>query len=222
MDAGVGAGVSAGVDAEEQEFFRWYGAWAPLDPPAVAVLMTGFSRPWWLVGGWSIDAFTGVPREHEDVDLSILGCDIAHLRDHLGADWCLWSNASGTLRPLNDRFPDLLAPACQVWIRRDAASPWVVDLPVTPDSDGLWTSKRWAEHVVPLEEAIWVASDGIRYSNPEIALHYKARSRRAKDERDLDLCWPLLTRDQQTWLLKAIRATEGPGHPWLIRLGGAG
>ena len=40
----------------------------------------------------------------------------------------------------------------QIWIRRDAASPWVVDVPITPDRDGLWTSKRWAEHVVPLED----------------------------------------------------------------------
>ena len=32
--------------------------------------MAGFDRPWWIVGGWSIEAFTGVPREHEDVDLS--------------------------------------------------------------------------------------------------------------------------------------------------------
>ena len=210
------------VDPEDLEFFRWYGAWAPLDPPGVAELMSGFPRPWWLVGGWAIDAFTGVGREHEDVDLSILGCDVPHLREHLGDDWCLWSNAGGTLRPLNNRFPELLAPDCQVWIRRDAAAPWVVDLPVTPDRDGLWTSKRWAGHVVPLEEATWVAADGIRYSNPEIALHYKARMRRPKDERDLDLAWPLLSPDQQEWLLEAIRATEGPEHPWLTRLRATG
>jgi hypothetical protein len=205
---------------EDAEFFRWYGAWEPLDPPGLAELMHGFPRPWWVVGGWSIEAFTGVAREHEDVDLSILACDAPYLREHLGADWCLWSNAGGTLRPLNDRFPDLLAPDCQVWIRRDAWSPWVVDVPVTPDRGGLWTSKRWPDHVVPLEEAIWVAADGIRYSNPEIALHYKARSRRAKDELDLERTWPLLSDAKRTWLLEAIRATEGADHPWLLRLPG--
>jgi hypothetical protein len=105
-----------------------------------------------------------------------------------------------------------------VWIKRDAWSPWVVDLPVTPDRDGLWTSKRWAEHVVPLDEATWVAPDGLRYSNPEIALHYKARSRRPKDERDLELTWPLLAAEKQEWLLEAIAATEGADHPWLVRL----
>ena len=59
-------------DPEDAEFYRWYGAWQPLDPAGVAALMAGFDRPWWLVGGWSIEAFTGVAREHEDVDLSIL------------------------------------------------------------------------------------------------------------------------------------------------------
>jgi len=204
---------------EEAEFLRWYGPWEPLDPAGVAELMAGFPAPWWIVGGWSIEAFTGVPREHEDVDLTILACDAPLLRDHLAPHWCAWSNDSGMLRPLNDRFPELWSPDCQVWIRRDASSPWVADVPVTPDRDGLWTNKRWPEHVVPIEEATWVAGDGIRYGNPEIALHYKARSRRAKDEQDLELTWPLLSPDKQAWLLDAISATEGPDHPWLGRLG---
>ena len=49
--------------------------------------MAGFGRPWWLVGGWSIEAYTGVPREHEDVDLSILACDVPAFRAHLGDAW---------------------------------------------------------------------------------------------------------------------------------------
>ena len=45
--------------AEDEEFFRWYGAWAPLDPPGLVRFMAGFDRPWWIVGGWSVEAFTG-------------------------------------------------------------------------------------------------------------------------------------------------------------------
>ena len=206
-------------EMDDEEFYRWYGAWDPLDPPGVAALMAGFDRPWWIVGGWAIDAFTGVPREHEDVDLTILSCDIPALREHLGDEWTPWSNHGGTIRPLNDRFPDALERGSQIWIRRDSASPWVVDVPLTPDRDGLWTNKRWPEHVVPVEDATWVAADGIRYANPEIVLHYKARSQRPKDDRDLDLSWPLLSTGQQEWLLHAIRATEGDEHPWLGRHG---
>ena len=66
----------------------------------------------------------------------------------------------------------------------------MIDLPITPDRDGLWTNKRMPDHVAPLEEVTWVADDGIRYLNPEIALLFKAVQQRPKDERDLDRCLP--------------------------------
>lgn len=204
-------------DPDDEEFFRWYGDWEPLDPTGLAELMRGFDRPWWIVGGWAVEAFTGAPREHEDVDLSLLACDLPTFRAHLGADWTPWSNFGGTLRPLSDRFPEPLDVASQVWIRRDARSPWVVDLPITPDRDGLWTNKRWADHVVPVEEATWVAHDGIRYVLPEIALLYKALLDREKDRRDLDVTWPLLAGPARAWLVDALTVVH-PGHPWLTRL----
>jgi hypothetical protein len=141
--------------AEDERFFRWYGAWEPLDPAGVAAFMVGFSRPWWLVGGW-IEAFTRVPREHEDVDLSILACDIPAFRGHVGDAWCLWSNDGGTLRPLDDRFPEVLDVQSQIWVRRSAHEPWVIDLPITPDRDGRWTNKRDPDHALPVEEATWL------------------------------------------------------------------
>lgn len=202
---------------DDEEFHRWYGAWEPMDPTGVAELMRGFARPWWIVGGWSIEAFTGEPREHEDVDLSLLACDLPAFREHLGTDWTPWSNDGGTLRPLSERFPEPLNVESQVWIRRDARSPWVVDLPITPDRDGLWTNKRWPDHVVPVEEATWVADDGIRYLRPEIALLYKAALDRAKDRRDFDLTWRALDDAARRWLLDAL-AVVHPGHAWLARV----
>ena len=204
-------------EAEDAEFLRWYGVWAPLDPAGLAALMAGFDRLWWVVGGWSLEAFTGVHREHEDIDLSFLTRDVPAFRAHLGTDWTPWSNDGGTLRPLSDRWPETPHPDSQIWVRRDAVSPWVLDAPITPDADGLWTNKRWAAHVCPVEEATWVADDGIRYLRPEIALHFKARQRREKDVRDLDAAWPLLSEERRRWLLTAIEETEGSDHPWLAR-----
>jgi hypothetical protein len=200
--------------AEDEAFFRRYGPWDPLDPPGLAAFMAGFERPWWIVGGWAIDAFTGAAREHEDVDLSILACDVPAFRAHVGDRWHLWSNHGGTLRPLDERFPEVLDVESQIWVREHALAPWVIDLPITPDRDGLWTSKRMPEHVAPVDEVTWVAGTGIRYLDPEIVLHYKARLGRAKDDRDLARTLPLLSGDRRAWLRDAVRRTE-PGHPWL-------
>jgi hypothetical protein len=205
-------------EAEDRAFFRRYGPWSPFDPPRVAEFMAGFPRPWWLVGGWAIEAFSRAPREHEDVDLTILACDVPALREHVDEDqWHLWSNNGGLLRPLDDRFPDPQAPDSQIWVRRSAVDPWVIDLPITPDLDGLWTNKRMPDHVAPVEAVTWIADDGIRYLNPEIALLYKAGNGRAKDDRDLDRCLPLLSRDARTWLRDSVTRVY-PGHAWLDRL----
>jgi len=202
---------------DDEEFFRWYGAWDPLDPRGVADLMAGFARPWWIVGGWAIEAFTGIAREHEDVDLSILACDIPAFREHLGDAWTPWSNHGGTLRPLSDRFPEVLDVQSQIWIRRSAHEPWVIDLPITPDRGGLWTSKRDPDHVLPVEDATWVADDGIRYLRPEISLLYKAALHRPKDDADLASTWPLLEPSAQAWLSASVSRLY-PDHAWLGQL----
>jgi len=203
--------------AEDEAFFRKYGEWAPLDPPGLADFMAGFPRPWWIVGGWAIEAFTRAPREHEDVDLSILACDVPALREHVGARWHLWSNHGGTLRPLDDTFPEVLDVRSQIWVRASAQDPWVIDLPLTPDRDGLWTNKFLDDHVLPVDDATWVADDGVRYLRPEIVLFYKARQCRPKDERDLDRSLPLLSADQRAWLRDAVRTRWGGDHAWLER-----
>jgi hypothetical protein len=200
--------------AEDEAFFRLYGAWEPLDPAGVQELLAGFDRPWWLVGGWAIEAFTGREREHEDVDLSILGCDVPALRAHLEPAWHLWSNNGGTLRPLNDKFPEPQHPESQIWIREYAAAPWILDLPLTPDRDGLWSNKRLPGHVAPVEEVTWVADDGIRYLNPEIVLLFKSRLDRPKDRRDFDVTWPLLDAVARAWLAEAVRGLDSE-HGWL-------
>ena len=68
---------------------------APFDLAGVVDFFAGFDRPWWLVGGWSIEAFTRAPREHEDVDVSILACDAPALREFVGDRWHLWTIGTG-------------------------------------------------------------------------------------------------------------------------------
>ena len=56
------------MEDEDARFHRWYGDWEPLDLAGVRELMAGFDRPWWVIGGWSIELFTGVSRPHDDLD----------------------------------------------------------------------------------------------------------------------------------------------------------
>lgn len=198
------------------ELDRWYGRWDPLSPATIGAFMAGFERPWWIVGGWSIEAFTGVSRDHEDLDVSMLASDAEAFRDFLGERYTPWHVSEDWFRPFDQRFPDV-RPDSQLWVREQAGAPWLLDIPLTGDTDGQWSNKRWPAQVAPIEEVTWVAGDGLRYQRPEVTLMFKARQDREKDRADARLVLPMLDAGQRRWL----RATVGqlhPGHPWLTEL----
>ncbi|HUG30431.1 MAG TPA: hypothetical protein VMQ65_07975 [Candidatus Limnocylindria bacterium] len=207
---------SAAEIEEDRNFYRWYGAWAPLTPPEVAALMGGLAARWWIVGGWAIDAFTGTPREHEDVDVAFFREDLSKVLAHLEPGLCVWSNLGGTLRPLR-KPEDLQDGARQLWVRRDGDSPWVMDLAITPHEGDTWISPRDERVRAPLEDATFVAEDGIRYLCPELVLFMKARFARSKDVGDLEHVLPRLDPAATSRLRDSI-ALVHPGHAWLARL----
>jgi hypothetical protein len=208
---------SAEEQAEDDHWTRLYGPFDALDLDGARAFFAGFDRPWWLVGGWALEAFTGAPREHEDIDVSLLACDVPALREFVGDRWHLWTIVEGRLGPMTTQHPDLPAPDAQIWVRREATSPWVMDVPVTPDVDGLWQNKRLPDHVVPVDDVTWLTDDGLRVLDPEIVLLFKARLDRTKDRRDLGHALPLLSGEQRTWLRDGVRRLW-PEHPWLVRL----
>lgn len=199
---------------EEDEFQALYGRWSPLTPTQVAGLLAGFDRPWWVVGGWAVEAATGYRREHEDTDISLLACDVSAFVAHLAGDWQVWNNVGGVLHPLGGQWQSVDDPGSQLWVRKDASSPWVLDVPLTPDRQGRWTNKRNPEHVADLDEVTFVAADGIRYLNPEIVMSYKAALRRPKDETDLAATLTVLPSIRREWLRDAL-VDQDPDHPWL-------
>ncbi len=203
--------------AEEDAFQALYGAWAPMEPTAFAKEMVGFDRPWWVVGGWAIEAATGFRREHEDTDVSILACDVPAFVAFMKDRWHVWNNVGGVLKPLGDRWPTVDEPGSQLWLRADAASPWIVDIPLTPDVDGLWSNKFIGGHVAPVDAVTWAAEDGIRYLLPEIVLVYKARLRRSKDEPDFEATLSVLDDQRRAWMRGALESLT-PHHHWLPRL----
>jgi hypothetical protein len=206
-----------GLDAEELAFQRLYGPWKVSTPADAQELLDGYDGDWWIAGGWAVEAFTGIRREHEDVDVSLWRRDIEKLRIHLKGRYDLWSNAGGRLLPLTDQHPEQPDDAPQIWLRRHALAPWEFDLQPNPDRDGRWVFRRDPSLDYALDEITWRAPDGIRYLNPEVAIAYKARLVRPKDERDLAATLPLLTADRRTWLADMIDHLH-PDHPWPPRI----
>ena len=206
------------------EFERIYGPWARRTPTDVAALFDGYPGVWWVAGGWALEAFTGVAREHEDTDPSVLRRDLPLLRRHLAGRLDIWCASSGGLRPLlPDDDPDgpadgVLPEGCgQVWTRASALDPWEYDILLAPGTADEWVYKRDASLRMPMTEALW-ERDGVRYLRPEIQLLYKAKGLRPKDQADFDATLPFLDDRRRAWLRDGLERTL-PGHPWLAALG---
>lgn len=215
-DAPAGAPTDQGrPDEEDLDFYRVYGPWRAWTPVQAAEALAGFPHPWWVVGGHAIEAFTGVRRSHEDIDISFLAsaAAIGDLRAELGGRFHLWSNDGGTFRVIDDRHPEPLQPLAQIWVREHALAPWLADFVPSPQVHGLWQSKRDDSFVADVDEVTWVHSDGVRYLCPEVTLSFKAQQDRPKDRRDLAAAWPLLDGERQTWLAARVRR-QHPDHPW--------
>ncbi|MDF8265450.1 hypothetical protein [Luteipulveratus flavus] len=206
-------------DLTDAEFHRLYGAWAGRGPADVATLFADYGRPWWIAGGWAIEAFTGVRRAHEDCDPSILRTDLPRLRRLVRGRYDVWTATRGALRPVLDLTPagEDLPEACgQVWLRPSWDQPWEYDVLLAPGDARTWVYRRDPSMTMPMREALW-RKDGIPYLQPQIQLLYKAPGLRSKDQADFDATLPLLDARQRAWLAEALRRTR-PGHPWLDRL----
>ncbi len=207
------------MDEEERAFRRLYGPWAEQTPLGAAVLLDGLDAPWWISGGWAIEAFTGVSRRHEDVDVTIFRRNVAALRRQLGGTHHLWAAGSGTLRPVTDERPRVPSWAGQIWIREHALAPWLVDVQLNAGDRKGWVFKRDPAVVLPLDWATWTAADGVRYLRPELVLAHKVRLARTKDDDDLAATLPLLEPRARAWLSDYVDRAA-PGHRWQGRLRG--
>jgi hypothetical protein len=163
---------------------------------------------------------TGVRREHRDLDVGFFRTDLPELRGHLAPNYDLWSVGSGLLRQINHDFPDLHPDADQVWFRRHAWSPWLIDLLATADADGHWVHKRNPEFHAPLDEVTWADTDGIRYLTAHLVLAMKAKNHQPRDA-DFIASTKLLAPAGRARLRNFLRRRH-PKHEWLTLWSDAG
>jgi hypothetical protein len=140
----------------------------------------------------------------------VLYDDLAAVRFWL-SDFHLWEAHAGSLRPL---LPgdELLPGRGGLWIRRDADSPWICDLLLTPSQDGRWLFKREPQVSLPLSE-IGREIDGVPYLRGAVVLLHKAKAPRDKDQADFAGMLSQLADDERAWLDGAL-AVAHPDHPW--------
>jgi hypothetical protein len=193
-----------------------WGVWDHISLDDLLAILDGLSVPWWIAGGYVIDAFAGSGRrEHDDIDVSLFHSDHLAAQAHF-AGWELHAaDPPGTLRPWI--HGEKLAPHIHdIWARRDGGDAWRFQLMLNNGGPDELVFRRDERIRAPLAEATF-AKDGVRYLAPEWQLLFKSRGLREKDEKDFEDCLPLLSAEQREWLRGAL-TLAAPEHPWLARI----
>ncbi|MEP6871632.1 MAG: amino acid transporter [Anaerolineaceae bacterium] len=190
-----------------------WGPWDPMTPREVGGLLAGLDAPWWIAGGYAIEAFVARAfREHGDVDVGLLRRDQLLIQKRLD-DWDLHAaDPPGTLRPWV-RGESLPLGVHDIWARRGAGRPWRFQLMLNESEGDDWLYRRDPRIRRALGTLVW-PRDGISYLAPEVQLLFKAKAPRAKDEADFEAALPLLDKPKRLWLSDALALTE-PANPWI-------
>jgi len=197
---------------------RWDDAdWRAWRPDEAAQRLEALEAPWCVAAGWAIDLFVGYERrEHED--LEIAAPDHVFPRIHSLLDELeFYAVGDGEVAAIRES-PERLAETHQTWGLDRAAFEWRIDVFREPSEAGEWICRLDDRIRLPYDVLIEHTTDGIPYVRPEVALLFKAKAAREKDEADLDDVLPLLGPSRRA-LLRAWIGLVHPGHAWLGRLG---
>jgi GNAT superfamily N-acetyltransferase len=195
-------------------------AWVALPYRAAIDSLLRYGVRAWVAGGWALDLFHGrQTRLHVDTDILICRAD----QDLLFAAFPGWeiyrTHAPGLALWTRG---DYLRTTPNVWLRRDSAAPWSLEVMFLDTAGDQWIYKRNPAIRGPVEQMGLVTPDGIPYLCPEIQLLYKGGSSRLreKDTQDLLNALPLLPAAARRWLKQALLTQFPQGHAWLSYLDG--
>jgi hypothetical protein len=182
------------------------GAWSPLTVPQVAALFGAAPFRWWIAGGWAIDLAVGhATRPHEDIEIAVLRDDQLALRDWLRG-WEIWyvpGPGGGLIRWTGPALPP---GAHELWCREHGSDRWQLEVLLEQARDGRWLYRRDPRISLPLSE-FGATLDGVPVVRPEVALLYKSKRPRERDEADLRSALALLDARARNWLAAALEST---------------
>jgi hypothetical protein len=185
--------------------------WDPWHPAEAAGRLAGVDAPWAVIAGWSLDLFRGrQTRDHEDLEIGVPELSFPAIREALtGLE--LFAIVDGKAVALDDAS---LSESHQTWVRDPLSGRWRMDVIREPWDGDTWVCRRDPRVRRPGSEVIAHTADGIPYQQPEIALLFKAKHTREKDQLDFESVLPLLDGEARAWLADAL-AIVHPGHPWI-------
>jgi hypothetical protein len=192
-------------------------AWAAWSPGHLAERLHGLTIPWYVAAGWAVDLFRGgQTREHEDLEIGVPAACFDVL-PALFPELDFWvPDGPGRLAPMTAQT--LAGESHQTWAWDPVAQRWRFDVFREPHDGDTWICRRDEARIRrPYAEIIRRTDDGIPYLAIEVALLFKAKHVRAKDEADFTGALPLLTRPERGWLDAALGVVH-PAHPWRMRL----
>jgi hypothetical protein len=206
-------GVAAGDGRLDSE--RW-DSWRPED---VARRFARVHAPWYVAAGWAIDLFLGGQRrEHEDLEIAIPATTLGEFLAQLAGFevYAVKVPGRGTFTPV-DEAGDGLAETHQTWVLDPDSGYWRLDLFREPGDGRTWICRRDERISLPYDEVIARTEDGIPYGRPEVALLYKAKHMRDKDQADFEAALPHLGQVARERLAGWLQLVH-PGHGWIAEL----
>ena len=195
--------------------------WVPWSPADAVARLDGVEAPWCVAAGWAIDLFLGgVPREHEDLELAVPAERSAEVFAALEPLEPYLVQAGRAL-PLADAAEFLELGVHQTWMLDREHACWRLDVFREPSDGDVWVCRRDASIRMGYDELIRRTPDGIPYLRPDVALLFKAKHTRPKDEGDFAAALPRLTPEERRWLRDGLELVH-PGHRWLPVLAASG
>ena len=190
--------------------------WEAWGPAEAAQRLSDVATPWYVTAGWALDLFRGrQTRDHEDLEIAVPDHGFDAVREAL-AEFELFVIGGGFAHPLTS---EALATHHQTWVREPTTGKWRLDVMREPWDGDTWVCRRDRRIRLPSSSVIAHTEDGIPYAQPEVALLFKAKAARPKDEDDFAAVLPLLDPARRRWLAEAL-ALVHPRHSWLRSLSG--
>jgi hypothetical protein len=201
---------AAGRKLSEAEIHTLWQAWTPRE---VAQRLSTVATPWYVAAGWAMELFTDdAAREHDDLEI---GVPAARFDQIVAAfpefEWDV--AGEGRVWP----FPEQSENHFQTWLRDPVTGRYRIDVFREPHVDDRWVCRRDRSITLPYSELMLHTSDGIPYVVPEVALLFKAKHLRDKDQVDFRRVLPAMDQSRRSRLSGWLSQVH-PGHEWIEAL----